>query len=132
MPYGALADLVVLAHFGFVLFVALGALLVLLRPAVAWVHLPAALWGAWIELTGRICPLTPLEKSLRVRAGEPAYEGDFIARYILPVLYPSGLTRGVQVTLGILVVVANLVIYGLAWRRHRSAAARGHRATAHG
>lgn len=123
MPYGALADLVVLAHFGFVLFVVLGGLLVLFRPGVAWVHLPAALWGAWIEFTGRICPLTPLEKSLRIRAGEPGYQGDFIAHYILPILYPSGLTRGVQVMLGLLVVAGNLLIYGLVWRRHRTAIA---------
>jgi hypothetical protein len=72
----------------------------------------AAVWGAAVEFTGWICPLTPLENWLRQRAGEGAYGDDFLARYLLPLLYPEGLTRPMQITLGVLVVVVNLLIYG--------------------
>ncbi|MGH7631378.1 MAG: DUF2784 domain-containing protein [Gemmatimonadales bacterium] len=106
-----LADLLVIVHFAFVLFVAAGGLLVLRWPRLAFVHLPAAIWGAWIEFTGGICPLTPLEKSLRVRAGEAAYAGDFVDHYILPILYPSGMTRTAQLVLGVAVVAVNVVLY---------------------
>ncbi len=119
-PYAALADLLVLIHFGFVLFVVAGGLLVLRWPRLAWVHLPAAIWGTWIEFTGGVCPLTPLEKSLRAQAGEAVYAGDFVSHYVLPVLYPSGLTRSLQLALGVGVVVVNLAIYGaIALRRRR-------------
>jgi Protein of Unknown function (DUF2784) len=114
-----LADLVVLIHFAFVLFVVLGGLLVLRWPKMMYLHLPAAVWGAVIELAGGICPLTPLENSLRRSAGLAGYEGGFVEHYILPVLYPTGLTRGVQLTLGMLVIGINVAIY--AWvmaRRH--------------
>jgi hypothetical protein len=114
-----LADLLVLIHFAFVLFVAAGALLVLRWPRLAFAHLPAALWGAWIEFSGRICPLTPMEKSLRLRAGQDAYAGDFVDHYVLPILYPVGLTREAQLALGALVVAVNLVIYGILVRRLR-------------
>jgi hypothetical protein len=112
-----LVDLVVAIHFLFVLFVGLGGLLVLRWPPLAYVHLPAALWGAWIEFSGRICPLTPLENSLRASAGETGYQGGFIEHYILPVLYPSALTRHVQLLLGCLVLALNLGIYGYLLRR---------------
>jgi hypothetical protein len=115
-----LADLLVILHFAFVLFVAAGGLLVLRWPRVAFLHLPAAVWGAWIEFTGGICPLTPLEKSLRARAGEAPYPGEFIDHYVLPILYPGGLTRTTQLVLGAMVVGVNLAIYGavlLGWRR---------------
>ena len=112
-----LADLIVILHFVFVVFVVAGGALVLRWPRLAYVHLPAALWGAWIEFSGRICPLTPLEKALRTRAGEGAYSGDFIDHYVLPVLYPVGLTRGVQVWLGLGVVLVNVAVYAVvAWR----------------
>jgi hypothetical protein len=114
------ADLLVGLHLAFVLFVALGGFLVLRRPIVAWAQVPAALWGAWIELTGGICPLTPLENALRARAGDAAYEGDFVARYVLPVLYPEGLTRDAQLLLGAAVIVTNAVLYAVAFRRHRA------------
>jgi hypothetical protein len=117
--YRLLADLVVLIHAAFVLFVALGGFLVLRRPAVAWLHLPAAVWGAWIELSSGICPLTPLEKWLRLRAGQSAYAGDFITHYVLPALYPAGLTRAVQLGLGAAVVVLNAVLYWRAFRPRR-------------
>ncbi|MDH3815867.1 MAG: DUF2784 domain-containing protein [Acidobacteriota bacterium] len=105
------ADIVVLLHLGFILFVALGGLLVLRWPRLAWAHLPAAVWGALVEFTGWICPLTPLENRLRVAAGDLAYTGGFIERYIVPIVYPTGLTRGMQLALGTAVIVINLAIY---------------------
>jgi Protein of Unknown function (DUF2784) len=118
-----LADLVVVLHFAFVLFVVFGGLLALRWPRLAYVHLPVALYGALIELVGWICPLTPLEKRLRESAGLQGYEGGFVEHYILPVLYPSGLTRNVQLVLGGLVIALNLGIYALVLRRGRSSAA---------
>jgi Protein of Unknown function (DUF2784) len=117
-----LADLVVVLHFGFVAFVALGGFLVIRSPKIAWAHVPAAVWGIGIELTGWICPLTPLENALRARAGGAEYEGDFVARYLLPVLYPEGLTRETQLVLGAGVALANAVLYAIAVRRHRDGA----------
>jgi uncharacterized membrane protein len=121
-----LADLVVLIHFGFVLFVVFGGLLVLRLPRVMYLHLPAAAWGALIELAGGICPLTPLENSLRRGAGLAGYEGGFVEHYILPVLYPAALTRGVQLTLGMLVIGINLAIYGWVLARRPRAAIASH------
>jgi uncharacterized membrane protein YhhN len=112
-----LADLVVILHFSFVLFVVLGGLLVLRWPRLAYVHVPVAIYGALIELVGWICPLTPLENSLRAQAGEAGYEGSFIEHYILPVLYPTALTRRVQLVLGLLVLALNLAIYCYFLRR---------------
>ena len=123
--YGVLADVVLAAHFLFVVFVVLGGLLVLRWPKLAWMHVPAAAWGAAIEFFGWICPLTPLENDLRARDGQAGYEGDFVARYLMPVLYPEGLTRDAQFVLGGFVLVLNLAIYaGLLGRRRqmRSAA----------
>ena len=117
MPYSLLADLIVALHLLFVFFVALGGLLALRWPVVAWLHVPAAAWGAFVELTGRICPLTPLENQLRALAGRAAYEGDFVGRYLLPVLYPAGLTLQAQAWLGAAVIAANAAIYTLVWRR---------------
>lgn len=117
--YSALADAVLVLHLGFVVFVALGGLLVLRWPHVAWAHIPAALWGAAIEFGGWICPLTPLENQLRLRAGESPYTGDFVARYLLPLIYPEGLTREAQIVLGVAVLAVNAVIYAIVLRRHR-------------
>jgi hypothetical protein len=114
-----LADLIVLVHLAFVGFVALGSLLVLRWPRLAWAHVPAAAWGAAIEFTGWICPLTPLENELRARGGAEPYAGDFVARYLLPVLYPEGLTRAAQLWLGALVVVVNVAVYAQVVRRRR-------------
>ncbi len=111
-----LADLVVILHLSFVLFVVFGGLLVLRWPRLAWVHLPAAAWGAAVEFAGGICPLTPLEQWLRVEGGGLGYGSDFIERYVLPVLYPAGLTHNVQLVLGIVVVVINAAVYGWVWR----------------
>lgn len=115
-----LADVVLLLHAAFVLFVMLGALLVLRWPRLAWVHVPAVLWGAGIEFTGRVCPLTPLENHLRRLAGDEGYAGGFVEHYVFPVLYPDGLTRNAQLVLGVLVLVINVTVYGWAIRRrHR-------------
>ena len=122
MGYRILADVVVGIHALFVAFVMLGGLLALRRPWVAALHLPAAVWGALIELRGWICPLTPLEKSLRAAAGEAGYQGGFIEHYLLPVLYPSGLTRGTQFLLGSLALGLNFVIYAMVLSRARQRA----------
>ncbi|MGD0992500.1 MAG: DUF2784 domain-containing protein [Gemmatimonadales bacterium] len=119
MIYRALADLVLLLHLAFVLFVVLGGLLVLRRPKVAWLHLPCAAWGVLIEFAGWICPLTPWEVSLRMRGGEAGYAGGFIAHYVTALLYPAGLTRGVQVVLGAFALLLNLTIYSWIVARRR-------------
>jgi hypothetical protein len=119
VPYCALADLVLVVHLAFVLFVVLGGLLALRWPRVAWVHVPVALYGAVIEFAGFVCPLTPLENSLRRRAGDGGYEGGFIEHYVTATLYPAGLSREVQVALGVAVLVINGVIYTVLLRRHR-------------
>jgi len=117
MLWRALADLVVAFHLCFVLFVVLGGLLALRWPRAAWFHLPAALWGAGIEFVQGICPLTPLENSLRARGGQAGYAGGFVEHYLLPVLYPAGLTQKVQLVLGVLVVGLNVGVYWVVWRR---------------
>lgn len=119
MHYGLLADLVVLVHLAFVVFVVVGGLLVFRWGWVVWLHLPSALWGALIELFGWACPLTPLEQWLRRRAGEAGYEGGFVEHYILPVLYPGELTREIQIALGVGVVALNLCVYGWLVRSRR-------------
>jgi Protein of Unknown function (DUF2784) len=119
MFYRFLADLVVVFHLGFVLFVVLGGLLALRWPRAAWIHLPAALWGAGIEFVQGICPLTPLENRFRSLGGESGYAGGFVEHYLLPVLYPAGLSQNVQWGLGIFVVLLNVAVYTIVWRRRR-------------
>jgi hypothetical protein len=114
-----LADAVVVLHLAFVLFVVLGGLLVLRWPRAAWLHLPAAAWGALIEFAGWVCPLTPLEIWLRQQGGARGYSSSFIEHYLLPVLYPGSLTRGLQLALGALVVAVNVAIYVSVVRRRR-------------
>ena len=118
-----LADATVVVHLLFVLFVVFGGLLVWWRPRLAWVHLPAVAWGAWVEFAGWVCPLTPLEDWLRQQAGEAVSPSSFVDRYILPTLYPVSLTREVQVLLGAVVVVVNAVVYFAVRRRTRQARA---------
>jgi hypothetical protein len=123
MFYRFSADLVLIVHLAFIIFVVLGGLLVLRRPRLMWLHLPAVVWGALIEFLGVLCPLTPLETTLRELGGGSGYEGDFIGHYITAVIYPSGLTRGFQIALGFGVLLLNMVIYGywlLRQRRSRS------------
>ena len=117
-----LADLVVVVHVVFVLFVVLGGPLVGRWPWVAWFHVPAVCWGVGIEWMGGMCPLTPLENWLRSRAGESTYEIDFVGRYFLPFLYPTGLTRSTQFALGSAVLAVNVLAYARLWRRHSSGA----------
>ena len=109
-----------LTHFAFVLFVILGGVLALRWRRLIWVHLPCVLWGALIELTGSICPLTPLENWLRRQAGAVGYKGGFIEHYLMPILYPPGLTRGTQIVLGVSVIVINAAVYGWILRRRSS------------
>jgi Protein of Unknown function (DUF2784) len=111
-----LADALVLLHLLFVVFVMTGGFLLVRWPRLLWLHLPAAAWGAFIEFSGGICPLTPLENDLRVLGGGSAYSGDFVERYLLPLLYPAQLTPALQQVLGGVVVGVNLLAYALAYR----------------
>jgi len=124
MPYGILADIVVWVHLAFVIFVVGGAGLVVRRRRMLWLHLPAVFWVIWIEFSGKLCPLTPLENWLRIRAGQGGYRGGFVEYYLMPVLYPVGLTHNIQVLMGLLVIIINLALYGLIisqfWRRKRN------------
>ena len=119
-PYQLLADLVVLVHVAFVVFAVLGGLLAARWRHLVWIHLPAVIWAALVEVLGWVCPLTPLENWLRQRGGERGYGSDFIARYILPALYPEELTREVQIALGAFVILMNLTIYIWIFRRKRA------------
>ena len=121
MPYGLFADAVLLAHAAFVAFVVLGGFLVLRWQRVAWVHLPVVAWGAGIEITGGICPLTPLENHLRALAHEQGYAGGFVEHYVFGLLYPEGLTRDVQIALGLGVLALNAAVYARLWYRRRQA-----------
>src|SRR5262245_57160397 len=113
------ADAVMLFHFCFIAFALAGSFLVLWRRWIVWLHLPALAWGAWIEASGNICPLTPLENHFRALAGESTYGEGFISHYLGPIIYPAGLTRATQfLILGILIAV-NVTGYALVWRRRR-------------
>jgi Protein of Unknown function (DUF2784) len=130
MIYKWLADALVTFHAAFVLFVVFGGLAVLRWPRLAWVHVPAAIWGAFIEFFGWICPLTPLENAWRVRAGEMGYAGGFIDHYVVGALYPAGLTRTTQFVLGACVVAINVGAYWMVVRRLRSVRRGGTKARA--
>lgn len=121
MAYHLLANLVMLLHFGFILFAVLGGLLVMRWPRLAWLHLPAVAWAAGIEFYGGICPLTPLENWLRARSGAAGFESGFIEHYLGALIYPEHLTPGMQIILGLSVVAINLAIYGwILWRQRSS------------
>lgn len=123
MNHALAADAVLVVHLLFVVFALLGALTLLWRRWMVLVHLPCAIWGAWIELSGRICPLTPLENHFRRLAGQAGYEGGFVAHYLLPVLYPEGLTRDSQILLAAVFLLVNVGLYAMVWlvyRRRRS------------
>jgi len=128
MLYGLLADLVLVTHLAFVGFVVFGGFLVLRWRRLAWIHVPVALWGAAIVVTGFTCPLTPLENRLLRLGGRAGYQGGFIEHYVTAVLYPDGLTRQAQLVFGATVLALNLIVY---WRvvtivrRERARAARG-------
>lgn len=121
MYFRLAADFIVFFHLAFIVFVILGGFLSLRWPKSILFHLPAVLWGALIEFVGGVCPLTPLEQQWRQMAGDSGYGGGFVDHYLIPVIYPHGLDRPTQLTLGLMVVIVNLVVYGwLAWRWRRS------------
>jgi hypothetical protein len=112
------ADLLVLIHFSFILFVVLGGLLAIYWPKAVWAHIPAVAWGAWIEFSHGVCPLTPLEQSLRARAGSENYDGSFIDHYLIPLIYPPGFSAETANLLGWLVLAINILVYFIIIRRH--------------
>ena len=120
MIYSFLADLLVVFHLMFILYVMAGALLIFKWPKTLWLHLPACFWGMTVEFTGWICPLTPWEIRLRRLAGEEGYTGSFIEHYLIPIIYPSGLTREVQMVLGGTVLIVNLSLYTLILIKRRN------------
>lgn len=117
--YAVAADALAALHFAFVVFVIAGGFLALRWRWAPVLHLPAAAWGVWIDWSGGLCPLTPLENRLRAAAGEATYPGDFLGHYLLALLYPDGLTREVQWFLGGLALAVNAAVYGWVWRRTR-------------
>lgn len=123
--YQLAADVLVVVHLLFILFVIGGGFLVLSNRKWAFVHLPAALWAATVEFTGWYCPLTPLENWLRLQGGETGYTSGFVEQYLLPLLYPAALTRGLQISLGLAVIVLNVLVYFIVYRRRRTAPAAG-------
>lgn len=117
MGYKVAADAVILFHLAFIAFVVAGSILVFRWPKVAWFHIPMFIWGALVEFTGWICPLTPLENRLRLAGGDAGYAGGFVENVIVPVIYPIDLTRNMQLILGSAVIVINAAVYGsLLWR----------------
>jgi hypothetical protein len=120
------ADALVVAHLAFIVFVLAGGLLVLRNRSWAVAHLPAAAWGAFAEITRTVCPLTPLENSLRLRAGDAGYAGGFIEHYLIPLIYPEALSARLQLVLGLTVIAVNVAVYALAWRRWRHGKPPGH------
>jgi hypothetical protein len=119
MLYRLAADIVVVLHFGFIAFVVAGGFLAIRWPRIAWAHLPAVAYGALIEFFSFVCILTPLEQWLRVRSGSQGYDTSFTEHYILPLIYPSVLTRRLQLILGVSVIVINLIAYSLVLRNRR-------------
>ena len=117
MGFRAFADATVVLHLGFVLFVVLGGLIVARWRRVAWVHVPAACWGAWIEFAGWVCPLTPIENWLREQGGGTAYTSGFVEHYLIPILYPESLTPQLQRALGGFVLVINAAVYLVVFQR---------------
>jgi hypothetical protein len=117
MIYGLLADLLAFVHLLFVLFVSFGAFFALRWPRAVWMHAPALMWGLTVEFGGLVCPLTPLENWLLMRAGKAGYQGDFLSRWLLMVLYPDSLTPDSQLMLGGLVMALNAAIYAWIWRK---------------
>jgi hypothetical protein len=117
--WGIAADALLLLHGAFIAWVLLGGLAVAFVPRLAWLHLPALAWGVYVQFTGTVCPLTPWENSLRLKAGEAGYAGGFIEHYLTAAIYPEGLTRQVQFWLGCGLLAINLGAYACAWQRRR-------------
>ena len=121
MLYALLADLTLLLHLAFIIFGVFGGLLVYRKRWVAWLHIPTFIWAGLVNLTNMWCPLTPLEKYFRAHAGEPGYEGGFIAHYLLPIIYPQGVGFNLALVTGTFVLVWNVVVYGVVVYRIRRA-----------
>lgn len=121
MLYRLLADAVLLLHLAFILFVVAGAVLVWRWRTLAWCHVPAVAWGFYIELSGRLCPLTPLEVWLRRMGGEAGYGNGFVAQYLLPLIYPEGLGRDAQLLLSLGILAPNIVFYSWFWLAKKKA-----------
>jgi hypothetical protein len=117
MFYQLLADLVVVAHLLFIIYALLGGLLGLWKRWSLLIHVPAAVWIGIIEFQGWICPLTPLENRLRSAGGAAGYGGGFVEHYLIPVIYPPGLTRSMQFVLGGVAVAVNVAVYSFVLRR---------------
>ena len=103
-----------LLHLAFIVFALAGGVLVLFRGHIAWIHLPAVAWAAYAEFTATICPLTPLENSLRKQAGQEGYDGGFVEHYLIPLIYPAALTPRLQMLIGAIVVAVNVAVYAVA------------------
>ncbi len=119
MRYSLAADALVILHLAFIVFVMLGGLLLLKWRWLIFLHLPAVVWGTLVELRGWLCPLTPLEQHFRTLAGETGYSDGFVQHYLLPLIYPAGLTRDVQTILAVVVLATNLVIYAVVYVKYR-------------
>jgi hypothetical protein len=118
MIYRLLADSIVLIHLAFVIFAVFGGLLSIWWRKIIWLHLPSVLWSGLVETAGWICPLTPLENRFRLQSGVSGYSGGFIEHYIIPILYPADLNRDIQIIMGVLVILVNVLIYGFVFKRY--------------
>lgn len=125
MEYQLAADLTLVLHLLFIAMVLFGGLLCLHRVRWAWLHLPTVIWGVWVEWTGAVCPLTPLENYFRQKASGQGYQEDFVSHYLLPIIYPQGLTTELQWFLGFLVLFVNMIVYYSVWRKADKTAQRG-------
>lgn len=119
MLYRLSADAVLLFHLAFIVFALLGAAMAVRWRWVPLVHLPVSAWAIFVELTGRSCPLTYLENSLRIKAGQSGYSESFIEHYLLAIIYPAGLTREIQFVLAAVVIIVNIAIYSWLFMRKR-------------
>lgn len=121
MLYRLAADAVLLLHLGFIVFAIFGGLAVIARPRVAWLHLPAMAWATWVVVANQACPLTAIENGFRHSAGQAGYENGFIEHYLLPLIYPPGLTTSQQTAIGIVFAIWSVAVYAIAYRRCRRA-----------
>lgn len=119
MLYQIAADLILFIHFSFIVFVIAGGVLVFKWHWLIWLHIPAVIWGALIVIVGWICPLTPIENMLLKAAGGETYSVSFIERYLVPVIYPSGLNREMFITMGVVIIVVNLIVYTILFVKHK-------------
>ncbi|MFZ2490898.1 MAG: DUF2784 domain-containing protein [Thermoanaerobaculia bacterium] len=113
------AELVLLAHFGFVLFAVFGGLLVLQSRRWAWIHVPAVIWASIVNLASWTCPLTPVEQAFRSAAGQAGYTGGFVEHYIGPLVYPGGMPRRLELVAAFSVVAWNVIVYATVLMRRR-------------